>query len=142
MAKRLARFFLSCLIAVNGIPAITAPSARPVDRETVIDEWANALGMSGDFANYDEITSIEYWGTGTINLNSQPCVLTDYHASIKYKVPGMRLEFACADSTGTPHHEAQVVAGKTAWKIVDGNSAHHYREHADQIRAWRKSRGV
>jgi len=115
MAKRLARFFLSCLIAVNGIPAITAPSARPVDRETVIDEWANALGMSGDFANYDEITSIEYWGTGTINLNSQPCVLTDYHASIKYKVPGMRLEFACADSTGTPHHEAQVVAGKTAW---------------------------
>ncbi len=33
-------------------------------------------------------------------------------------------------------------AGKTAWKIVDGNSAHHYREHAEQIRAWRKSRGL
>ncbi|MBI2218700.1 MAG: ClbS/DfsB family four-helix bundle protein [Candidatus Rokubacteria bacterium] len=32
--------------------------------------------------------------------------------------------------------------GKTAGKIVDGNSAHHYREHAGQIRAWRGSRGI
>jgi hypothetical protein len=32
--------------------------------------------------------------------------------------------------------------GKTAWKIVDGNSAHHYREHGEQIRGWRASRGV
>jgi len=29
------------------------------------------------------------------------------------------------------------VPGRTAWKIVDLNSAHHYREHGDQIRAWR-----
>ena len=33
------------------------------------------------------------------------------------------------------------VPGKTAWKIVDGNSAHHYREHAEQILAWRSSKG-
>jgi hypothetical protein len=32
--------------------------------------------------------------------------------------------------------------GKTAWKIVDFNSAHHYREHGEQIRAWRASKGV
>jgi len=32
--------------------------------------------------------------------------------------------------------------GKTAWKIVDGNSAHHYREHAEQVRTWRATRGV
>ena len=36
----------------------------------------------------------------------------------------------------------RVVPGKTAWKIVNDNSAHHYREHAEQIRAWRRSRGV
>jgi hypothetical protein len=45
------------------------------------------------------------------------------------------------------HAAAQVpddrfVEGKTAWKIVDGNSAHHYREHADQIRAWRTDKGI
>jgi len=32
--------------------------------------------------------------------------------------------------------------GKTTHRIVDDNTAHHYREHADQIRAWRASRGV
>jgi uncharacterized protein (TIGR03083 family) len=31
---------------------------------------------------------------------------------------------------------------RTAWKLVDLNSAHHYREHAEQIRAWRGSRGA
>jgi hypothetical protein len=35
----------------------------------------------------------------------------------------------------------RLVPSKTAWKIVDGNSAHHYREHAEQILNWRKSRG-
>jgi hypothetical protein len=32
--------------------------------------------------------------------------------------------------------------GKTAWKIVDLNSAHHYREHGEEIRAWRASRDL
>ena len=32
--------------------------------------------------------------------------------------------------------------GKTAWKIVDQNTAHHYREHAEQIRAWRSGQGI
>jgi hypothetical protein len=32
--------------------------------------------------------------------------------------------------------------GKTAWRMVDLNSAHHYHEHGDQIRAWRRSRGI
>ena len=34
------------------------------------------------------------------------------------------------------------VPGKTAWKIVDNNSAHHYREHGEQILAWRAARGI
>jgi hypothetical protein len=32
--------------------------------------------------------------------------------------------------------------GKTAWKIVDGSSAHHYREHGEQVRAWRTARRI
>ncbi|MBI4635336.1 MAG: ClbS/DfsB family four-helix bundle protein [Candidatus Rokubacteria bacterium] len=33
--------------------------------------------------------------------------------------------------------EARFEPGKTAHRIVDLNSAHHYKEHGDQIRAWR-----
>lgn len=32
--------------------------------------------------------------------------------------------------------------GKTTYRIVDENTAHHYREHADQILAWRTARNV
>ena len=32
--------------------------------------------------------------------------------------------------------------GKTAYRVVDGNSAHHYHEHGEQIREWRASRGI
>lgn len=31
---------------------------------------------------------------------------------------------------------------RTAWKLVDQNSVHHYREHGSQILAWRATRGV
>ena len=37
--------------------------------------------------------------------------------------------------------EERFVPGKTAYRIVDLNSAHHYKEHGDEIRAWRASRG-
>jgi hypothetical protein len=38
--------------------------------------------------------------------------------------------------------EDRYVPGKTAYRIVDLNSRHHYREHGQQILAWRKSRGL
>jgi hypothetical protein len=36
--------------------------------------------------------------------------------------------------------EERFVPGKTAYRIVDMNSAHHYKEHGDQIREWRRSK--
>ena len=36
--------------------------------------------------------------------------------------------------------EERYVPGKTAHKIVDLNSRHHYQEHRGQIEAWRKAR--
>ena len=38
--------------------------------------------------------------------------------------------------------EARFQPDRTAYRIVDQNSAHHYREHGDQIRAWRAAREI
>jgi hypothetical protein len=38
--------------------------------------------------------------------------------------------------------EERVQPGKTAHRIIDANSAHHYQEHGDQIRAWRAARDL
>jgi hypothetical protein len=38
--------------------------------------------------------------------------------------------------------ESRFQRGRTAWKMVDQTSAEHYREHREQIRAWRAGRGA
>ncbi len=38
--------------------------------------------------------------------------------------------------------DERYVPGKTAHKIVDLNSRHHYMEHRQQIEEWRKSQGI
>jgi len=43
-------------------------------------------------------------------------------------------------AAGVP--EERYVPGKTAHKIVDFNSRHHYQEHRAQIEEWRKRRGI
>jgi hypothetical protein len=43
-------------------------------------------------------------------------------------------------AAGVPEERFQ--PDRTAYRIVDLNSAHHYREHGDQIRAWRATRKI
>ena len=43
-------------------------------------------------------------------------------------------------AAGVP--EERYVAGKTAHKIVDFNSRHHYQEHRAQIEEWRKRKAI
>ena len=43
-------------------------------------------------------------------------------------------------AAGVP--EERYVPGKTAHKIVDFNSRHHYQEHRAQIEEWRKRKGI
>jgi uncharacterized protein (TIGR03083 family) len=38
--------------------------------------------------------------------------------------------------------EERFQPGKTAYRMVDLNSGHHYKEHGDEIRGWRTSRGM
>jgi len=49
-------------------------------------------------------------------------------------------EYFTAQAAKVP--EERYVPGKTAYRIVDLNSAHHYKEHGDQIRAWRQAKGI
>src|SRR5439155_11062365 len=110
------------LLAINGVPALLASNAAPVDRNAVVSDWASALGLSSDLAA-NEIPSIEYWGTGTITLNGAPCALTSYRASVNYQMPGMRLDFRCVGARGQSHHEIQVVAGQVAWNEAEGGDS-------------------
>jgi hypothetical protein len=49
-------------------------------------------------------------------------------------------EYFLAQAAKVP--EERFDPGRTAYRIVDLNSAHHYKEHGDQIRAWRAARRI
>jgi hypothetical protein len=49
-------------------------------------------------------------------------------------------EYFMRAAAGVPEERYQ--PERTAYRIVDLNSGHHYKEHGDQIRAWRDARGV
>ena len=104
------------------------PPAEPAKNlEEALFKASDALGMLRGPQERDGIVTFEYWGTGTMDLQGKPCQLKNYRASVRYPapdrrepfpVPGMRVDFTCADSG----QQIQVVAGEFAWneKAVGG----------------------
>jgi len=109
------------------VAAQQAPTTQ-AERERMFYDIANYMGMlrSNYFRGVDEVEAIataEYWGTGTVEVDGEPCRLTDYRASINYQTPGMRVNFTCTRADGDLHHEIQVVSGNFAWNEVGESGA-------------------
>jgi hypothetical protein len=49
-------------------------------------------------------------------------------------------EYFMRVAAGVPEERYQ--PERTAYRIVDLNSAHHYKEHGEQIREWRDAQGI
>lgn len=86
-----------------------------LELKTILYTWPNSLGMLRGLDEAESIASLDYWARGTMNLNGQPCTLTDYWAGLNYHIPGMRVAFTCTTADGTTHRQIQVVADKYAW---------------------------
>ena len=63
---------------------------------------------------------------------------------MKYWSQGLRIpwKFRERDHIAAKVPEERVQPGRTAHRIIDLNSAQHYREHGDQIRAWRAANSL
>jgi len=77
----------------------------------------NALGVLRGLQQVDSVNRIEYWGTGTMTIQGQSSKLTDYHASINYATPGMRVDVK--REAGTPQRVIQVVSDGFAWNETE-----------------------
>ena len=123
------------------------------DLKTVLHDWANHMGMLRELAEHDLIATLEYLGTGSVNVGGQPCSLTKYRVTINYQMTGMRSEIACTRADGQKHEEIQVVGGQYAWNetglpgggLVPGQGAANpamdaYAERA--IRVWSGPQGA
>ena len=74
-------------------PYTPAPDAK--DLKSVLFNWTRNMGMLKGHDERDMVASLEYQGTGTIEVNGQPCTLTKYRASTNYQSFSQRIQYAC-----------------------------------------------
>ncbi|HEX7000030.1 MAG TPA: hypothetical protein VF322_18010 [Gammaproteobacteria bacterium] len=98
----------------NDPPAYTpAPDAK--DLKAVLFNWTWHMGMLRGVDEHELVVSLEYQGTGTIQVDGQPCTLTSYRASTNYQVSGQRIQYTCTLPDGREHSNIEVVSGQYAW---------------------------
>ncbi len=96
-------------------PPPTAKAVAAGDRKSVLFNWMWYMGMLRGVQEVDAVATLELQGTGTIQVQGQPCRLTNYRASINYQVSGMRVQYTCTVPNGQSHKAIDVVSGQFAW---------------------------
>jgi len=99
--------------ASNGAPYTPAPGAK--DLKAVLFNWMWGMGMLKGTDERDMVATLEYQGTGTIQVDGQPCTLTRYRASTNYQTFSQRIQYACTRPNGQTSSNIEVVSGLYAW---------------------------
>jgi hypothetical protein len=81
----------------------------------VLFNWTWHMGMLRGVDEHELMASLEYQGSGTIQVDGQPCTLSKYRASTSYQTPGQRIQYTCTRSGGRPYSAIEVVSGPYAW---------------------------
>ena len=98
----------------GGAPPYT-PAAGARDLRSVLHNWGWHMGMLRGEAEIDLIASLEYKGTGTVQVDGQPCKLTAYRISTNYMISGQRTQITCARPNGQTYSNIEVLNGAYAW---------------------------
>ena len=79
---------------------LTGPRKTPRICGAVLFNWTWYMGMLRGVDEHELITSLEYQGKGTIQVDGQPCTLTKYRVSTNYQYPGQRVQYTCTRPNG------------------------------------------
>jgi hypothetical protein len=91
------------------------PAANAKDLKAVLFNWMRNEGMLKGHDERDMVASLEYQGTGTIQVNGQPCTLSKFRASTNYQTFSQRIQYTCSRSNGQAASNGEVVSGLYAW---------------------------
>jgi hypothetical protein len=97
----------------GGGPPYT-PAAGAKDLRAVIFNWTSHMGMLRGVDEHELIVTLEYQGTGTLQVDGQPCTIKKYRVSTNYQLPGQRTQITCARGAQT-YTNVEVVNGQYAW---------------------------
>ena len=98
-------------VRLKNPPLIAAPSVKDT-----LYRIGDALGMLRDIEERDTILTVDWRATGTMLVEGQTCALANYRSQVRYSVPALRIDYACAQPDGKagPRH-IEVVANAMAW---------------------------
>ena len=99
----------------RGGPPPYTPAAGARDLRSVLHNWGWHMGMLRGEAEIDLIASLEYKGTGTMQVDGQPCKLTAYRISTNYMISGQRTQITCTRPNGQTYSNIEVLNGAYAW---------------------------
>jgi len=97
------------------VPEPYTPAADAKDLKSVLFNWTRNQGMLKGHDERDMVASLEYQGTGTIQVDGQPCTLTKYRASTNYQSFSQRIQYECKKTNGQSVSNIEVVSGLYAW---------------------------
>jgi hypothetical protein len=94
-------------------PYTPAPDAK--DLKSVLFNWTRNMGMLKGTDVREMVYSLEYQGSGQVQVDGQPCTLTKYRASTNYQTFSQRIQYACTRTNGQAYSNIEVVSGLYAW---------------------------
>jgi hypothetical protein len=102
------------------------PGAR--DLKAVLFNWTWHMGMLRGESEVDLIATLEYRAEGTVQVNGQPCVLTEYvdaepgvlgksgyRISANYQSEGYRAQIECTLPNGRTYSNVETLSGDYVW---------------------------
>jgi hypothetical protein len=99
----------------RGAAALYTPAAGAKDLKSVLFNWAWYMGMLRSSEEYDVLMTLEYQGTGTMQVGGQPCNVTKYRTSISYRTSGERIQITGTRPNSQSCSNVEVLSGAYAW---------------------------
>ena len=91
------------------------PEPDATDLKATLFNWMWHMSMLKGHDERDMVASLEYQGSGTIQVEGQACALTRYRVSTNYQTYSQRTDYACTLPDGQPYSNIEVVSGLYAW---------------------------
>lgn len=99
----------------NTTPPAYTPAPDAKDLKAVLFNWTWNMGMLRGIDEHELIATLEYQGSGTIQIGEQACTLTNYRVSTNYQTPGQRTQYTCTLPDGQALSDIEVVSWQYAW---------------------------
>ena len=135
----------------GGAPPFT-PEPGAKDLKSVLYNWVWHVGMLRGQAENELIGTLDWHGSGTLQVDGQPCTTTKLRVQVNYQIPGYRTEIECRRANGQTYSNIETLNGTFAWdedrpgaEIVPGEGKATARANTRDermIRLWANPHGA